>query len=115
MDYGKALSLEGLYNESNNILFEAMNLTSDPFLLSNIGENYKLQGKYYVSKRYYRKAITMVPNRIYPRYLMVLMLLEKGDSLEAKVISNEILNSNEKIVTNETIFMKSKLRKVFDK
>lgn len=104
LDYGLTSLLSGDYNRSVAILEQSRALTSDPFLYSNLAEAYQKLKKYEMAEKMYLRSINMIPYRLYPRYLLAMMYVEKGDIDSATRCADEALKIKIKVnsaLTNE--------------
>jgi|GEM_PF-648386 len=114
LSYGKALALVGDDVSSIKILNQAKLTISDPFLYSNQGMSYTRLKNYSQAERCYKTAMCMIPNRLFPRYLLAKMYLEKGDTLSAKHMAKEIINTNEKVVSEASLEMKEEMNELLE-
>ena len=65
--------------------------SSDPHIYMLMGENYKKTGNLMAAREAYQKAINTIPSRLYPRSLIVHLLMDMGHKTEAYKLANEIL------------------------
>lgn len=112
LGYGKALLLAGNTKQGINVLERAKGETADPFLYTNLGEGYQKLKQYSLAEQAYLHASHMIPNRLYPKYLLAKMHLEKGDTLKARGMAQKIVDTKEKIESSATRQMKEEMRKV---
>ncbi len=84
MAYGRALYLAGNYEESERILKMASDRIHDSILMANLGDAYFGQKKYDLAEQAYLSSISISPVRLYPRFLLVNLFMEKGDTVSAK-------------------------------
>jgi len=108
--YGKALAIVSNYRESIVILNQAKTKIGDQFLFVNQAGNYLSIGEYDQAIYYYQYAIDMVPNRMYPRYLLAKAFIQKRDTLNAVKTAAYVVNMQEKIVSPATIEMKNEMK-----
>lgn len=108
-EYAQHLSKTGRYEESNNILFEAAYLSSDPMIRNIIGKNYQSMQQFSSAEHFYKKAYYMVPNRFYPLYLLAKMYIQNGQVNKAKKIARLIINKNPKIISPAIRDMKEEM------
>lgn len=113
--YGSALSLNGDIEKCAEILKEAENRTSDPNVFILLGNNYKEMNDFSKARIAYRHAINTIPSRLYPRYLMVKLLMDFGHKAEAYVWANEVLNTKEKVVSLATKEIKDEMRLIINR
>lgn len=95
--YGKHLSEIKSYTKSNIILDKAKRFSCDPFLYILSGSNYQQQGLFKRAEEDYLKAYRIVPNRIYPLYLLAKLYKEQGDNLKMKDMAYKVIYKKEKI------------------
>jgi hypothetical protein len=70
--------------------------------------------QYSMAEQAYQQASNMVPNRLYPKYLLAKMYVERGDTLMAQGVAKAILNTKEKIESPATREMKEDMRKIIN-
>lgn len=63
---------------SNLIIEEAARLSADPMIRNIMGKNYQTMKQYPQAESAFLKASHMVPNRLYPLYLLAKMYHESG-------------------------------------
>ncbi len=73
-DYGYALHKTGSYRQSNEILREGMRISSDPMFWNIAGRNYEMLGDVAAAEVAYLHAHRMIPDRVYPLYLLAEIL-----------------------------------------
>ena len=96
-EYGQLHHLNGNYVLSNRILYEGAALSADPMFYNVIGNNYKAMGETALAERSYQKAFDILPNRMYPKYLMMRLYDDKGEEAKARRVAREILSFDVKI------------------
>ena len=82
-DYGYALYKCGKYAESIMVLKEGTKISSDPMFYNILGRNYEALGCYADARYAYLHSHHMVPQRIYPLYLLMRMELRNNGNDEA--------------------------------
>lgn len=82
-DYGYALYKCGKYAESIMVLKEGTKISSDPMFYNILGRNYEALGCYADARYAYLHSHQMVPQRIYPLYLLMRMELRNNGNDEA--------------------------------
>lgn len=113
--YAKTLSLSKKFSESNTIVKMALEKTSDPFLFTIEGDNHKGLKDYANAEKCYTYAMFMIPNRLYPRYLLAKLYFEKGDTTKAIMAANQIINIKEKIPSMDAWYIKKDLSDMLEK
>ncbi|WP_128546094.1 O-antigen ligase family protein [Larkinella soli] len=91
LGFGKALLLNGEYAESAAVLEKASARIYDPFLFINLGNAYQKLKKFDQAGKAYRTSILILPNKMYPRYLLAKLYAETGDTLKAVETAREVL------------------------
>lgn len=83
--------------------------SSNPNIFILMGNNYRKMTMFEKAKNCYLNAIYSVPSRLYPKYLMVQLLVEMDQKMEAYVWANEILITKEKVSTNTAKIIKEEM------
>lgn len=78
---GQSLNKNGEYDKSDEVLKLGTEISSDPMFWNVMGNNSKAQGKYREAESRYKFAFLMVPNRMYPLYLLAKLYYEEGDTV----------------------------------
>lgn len=97
LEYGKNLYKTNDFRKSANILNIATTKISDPFLYSNLGDSYLKLKQYDSSEIAYKKSISFNSEKLYPKYLLAKMYLEKKDTVSAKKMAKTIINTKVEI------------------
>ena len=77
-EYGHALHKLHRNEESNQVLQEAMKVSSDPMILNIIGKNYQEAERYEEAERWLLRSTQRLPGRVYPYYLLAKLYKESG-------------------------------------
>lgn len=109
-EYGQCLSKTDQPEESNRILQEAAHLSADPMIQNIMGKNYQAQQQYPEAEKAYLQASSMVPNRLYPLYLLAKMYKEKGDIEKAIATAHLVLQKNPKVSSLATKEIKREMK-----
>jgi tetratricopeptide (TPR) repeat protein len=105
-NYGAWLAKAGLYNESISILNHAKKKFSHNELDLILAENYRSLKKYGSAEMAYIGTISMVPNRLFPRYRLASMYMQLYDTVKFIKTSEELVQINPKVksfLTDEII------------
>lgn len=78
--YGQALNMSGNYLKSDSILKIGATISSDPMFWNVMGNNSLAMGRYSEAESRYIHAFYMVPNRLYPLYLLAKLYHAEGDT-----------------------------------
>lgn len=93
------MALRGRYRESVEVLEKAARKSSMPNIFLILGNNYKKIGETDAAKMAYLNAVYSVPSRLYPKYLLVQLLMESSNKAEAYRWAKDILATKEKVPT----------------
>lgn len=111
-EYGRALNKMQCYKKSNEVLSEGIKLCGDPMFYNIMGQNYKELGNIDSAILCYNTALNMVPNRLYPRYLLMQLYSTSENYTMAYKTALEVVNFQEKIVSPATLEMKDSAQKI---
>lgn len=89
-DLGYALHRCGHFEESNRVLAEGAEISSDPMFRVIMGRNFEALGAYTRAEEEYLKAHYMVPCRIYPLLRLMRLQIRAGRDPDAVVTGTEI-------------------------
>lgn len=82
--------------------------SSDPMFYVLIGNNYKDMKHYDLAEKSYYKAFSVMPNRLYPLYQLMLLYQESGNVIKAKAMAKRVIEMKPKIDSQATRQMKEK-------
>lgn len=109
-EYGRVLNQTKNYQESNKVLYMGTKISSDPMFYNVIGNNYKLMGLNREAENAYMRAYYVVPNRLYPLYLITKLYYETNQIDKFINYAELVLNFNPKVNSNAIIDMKEEIR-----
>lgn len=98
----------GRYNDSNAILRQGTRCSADPMFYVLMGNNYKDMKQYDLAEQAYKKALSVMPNRLYPLYQLMLLYQDSGDVKKAKAMAKRVIETKPKIESRATRKMKEK-------
>jgi tetratricopeptide (TPR) repeat protein len=113
-EYAQCLSKSEQYEESNRVLGKAIRISCDPMLYNIMGKNYQAMKRFEEAEQSFTKSTHIVPNRIYPYYLMALMYIDAGDMEKAKTVAQIVLTKEPKVMSTAVREMREEMRKVLD-
>jgi tetratricopeptide (TPR) repeat protein len=89
-EYAQSLSKSEQYEKSNEVLGKAIQISCDPMLYNVMGKNCQALKQYELAEQCFTKAINLVPNRLYPHYLMAKLYHEMGlkDKAESGIVNS---------------------------
>lgn len=109
MIYAKALALDGQHQEAIKVYEQALKYLADPFLYNNSGLSYQAIGDLKKAEMMYQKSSRMIPNLIYPRYLLANLYIQNKEFDKATIIAREIVNLPVKIYSEASNEMKKEM------
>ena len=109
-EYGRSMNQIGSYTASNDLMRQAAVMKGDPMIYNIMGNNYKELGDAAAAERYYQKAHSIMPNRIYPLYLLASLYFDTGQAGKAAETAQRVLDFKEKVTSPATQEIKSKIR-----
>jgi len=110
--YGSALTTKQEYEAAVRELELSVDKTSNPNGFIMLGNNYKELGQLEKTKENYLVAINMIPSKLYPKYLLVKVLIENQEIEEAEKWAKEILATKEKTPTTAAKEIKQEMEKL---
>ena len=114
-DFAKTLRGVARYEDSNAILRMGTQVSADPMFYIIMGNNYRDEQLYDLAKETYEKAYSIMPNRLYPMYLLMMMYSDKGDEALANDMAKRVRHSYVKIESNATKQMQEKADSILGK
>ncbi len=109
MIYGKALALKGNHLKAIEIYKLAQKHIADPFLCNNFGLSLQVNKNWKQAEYQFELSSRMVPNLIYPKYLLANLYIEKKDIINATKAAKSVLNSKVKVNSEAIIEMKNEM------
>lgn len=100
--YGQSLSNMGNYAKSDSVLKLGTEISSDPMFWNVMGNNSLAQGKFREAEERYKHAFYMVPNRLYPLYLMARLYDAEEDTVRFMDMADKIDGFKAKIESVNT-------------
>lgn len=113
--YGKALNMNEEYTQSAEVLERARLYTSDEILYTTIGDNYKSLEAYVKAEIAYQQASFMVPHKLYPQYLLVILYYETGLDRMATSLAEKVIGKNIKVESTATKEIIEAMKKLIKK
>ena len=108
--YGQALNKTGYYEKSDSILKMGSEISSDPMFWNVMGNNSLALGRYREAEDRYKHAFYMIPNRLYPLYLLAKLYYTENDTVRFVDISNRIEGFIPKVESQNTERLRSEIR-----
>ncbi len=107
---GQSLNRNGEYERSDKILKLGSEISSDPMFWNVMGNNSMAQRKFREAESRYEFAFRMVPNRLYPLYLMAKLYHEEGDTARFLKMADMVETFVPKVESVNTEKMRSEIR-----
>lgn len=111
-EYGQSLNECGNYTMSDSLLTIGTSISSDPMFWNVMGNNSLMQGKYREAEYRYKHAFYMVPNRLYPLYLMAKLYYTEGDTARFLNMADKIESFVPKVESVQTERLRSEIREL---
>jgi tetratricopeptide (TPR) repeat protein len=111
-EYAQSLSKSEQYDESNEILGRAMQISCDPMLYNIMGKNCQALKRYELAEQSFTKAINLVPTRLYPHYLLAKLYHEMGLKEKAEAETDIVLTKPPKVESIAVKEMREELIKL---
>jgi len=97
------------------ILERAKKFTSDEVLYTTLGDCYKEKRQFENAEVAYLHAVFMVPNKLYPKFLLAKLYAESEQPENAKKMAWQIINFVPKINSQTTDEIKEETKKILQK
>jgi tetratricopeptide (TPR) repeat protein len=111
-EYAQCLSKSERYEESNSILKKAALISCDPMLHNVMGKNHQAMKRYTEAEQCFLKAAHIVPNRIYPWYLLANLYVETGETEKAHAMARIVLTKEPKVQSTAVREMREKMKEI---
>ena len=108
--YGRSLHFIGDYLKSDSILELGTHISSDPMFWNIMGNNSLALGKYREAEERYKHAFYMVPNRLYPLYLLAKLYHVEGDTIRFLDMSERVETFKSKVESANTERLRTEIR-----
>jgi hypothetical protein len=111
-EYAQSLSKLEQHSKSNEVLRRAMQISCDPMLYNIMGRNCQALKEYEQAEQCFKKAINLVPNRLYPHYLLAKLYYEMRLKDKAEKETNIVLTKPPKVKSKAVEEMRTELIKL---
>lgn len=111
-EYGQALSKSGNYSESNSILTKGIQISCDPMFYNIMGKNYQALKDYQRAEQNFKTAANIVPNRLYPYYLLTKLYAEWNNTEKMVRTARIVLQKEPKIHSPAVEEMRNEVKKL---
>ncbi|MDR0973482.1 MAG: O-antigen ligase family protein [Prevotellaceae bacterium] len=100
----------GEYAESNALLKRATYISCDPMLYDVMGKNHQALGEYSEAERCFLYAADLVPNRLYPYYLLAKLYHATNESEKMRVAAQRVLTQRPKVHSRAVDEMRAEMK-----
>lgn len=114
LNYGGMLSLKGEHKEAIELLNKSKNKYTDPNIYISLGNSYCALGDTLIAEKNYLYAYYLIPNRIYPLYLLTKMYFKFNMYSKGEEMGVKVLQFKEKVPSRAVDEMKSEIKKLLD-
>jgi hypothetical protein len=111
-DFGQSLNEGGNYTLSDSLLTIGTAISCDPMFWNVMGNNSLMQGKYREAEYRYKHAFYMVPNRLYPLYLLAKLYYTEGDTVRFHNMADKIEGFVPKVESVQTARLRLEIREL---
>ncbi len=113
--YGKMLRDGGRYRDSSAILRMGTKVSADPMFYVLIGNNYRDERFHDLAEKAYEKAFSIMPNRLYPKYQMMLMYGEMKETGKCRDMARQVMAMKPKVESAATKEMRRRAMDILNK
>ena len=110
--YGQSLNKTGIYEKSDSILKIGTEISSDPMFWNVMGNNSVALGRYREAEERYKHAFYMVPNRLYPLYLLAKLYHTEGDTVSFLDMADRVETFIPKVKSVNTERLRAEIREL---
>ena len=115
LNYGGTLSLKGDHQLAIVILQKAGLSYTDPNIYISLGNSYASLGKTSEAEKNFWHAYHMIPNRLYPLYLLTKLYIENNLLEKAHETGHRVIHFKEKVPSPAIVEMKAEIRALLKK
>ncbi|WP_298487555.1 O-antigen ligase family protein [uncultured Maribacter sp.] len=113
--YGQALGFNGQHEKALLFLALAEKHVNSNVQQTTLGDNFKRLTKYKDAEMAYVKASKMIPNLLYPNYLLAKLYNESGQKEKAIKMANKVLKMPVKIHSNAVTEINNEMKMIINK
>lgn len=108
------IEMNSMLSRSNVVLHRAMQTGCDPMFYAVMGKNFQVMKKNKQAELCYLKATYLVPNRLYPWYLLTKLYSEMGLTSHAKKTAEIVLKKEPKVQSSAIKEMRKEVEKILN-
>ena len=110
--YGQSLNKTGNYEKSDSVLKIGCKISSDPMFWNVMGNNSLAVGNYREAEECYKHAFCMVPNRLYPLYLLAKLYYTEDNTVDFLKMAEEVESFVPKVESVNTESLRMEIREL---
>ncbi len=110
--YGYSLRKINQIEKSDSVLSLGTNYSSNPMFWNVMGNNSLTQGRYREAEERYKHAFYMVPNRLYPLYLLAKLYYTEGDTVRFLQMAEMVEEFIPKVESVNTESLRTEIREL---
>ncbi len=110
LNYGGTLSLEGEHHKAIELLQRAQQRFADPNIHISLGNSYAALGGIPEAEHHYRLAYHIIPNRLYPLYLLTKLYYNNDMREQAQQTGRTVIDFEEKVSSPAIDEMKKEIK-----
>lgn len=114
-NYGKALSMAGKHKEAIFILESAKKYLGNTVIQTTLGDSYMALGKNEQAETAYQLAAEMLPDRFYPRYLLVKLYASTGAWDKMEPLAHRLIEKEPKIPSRAVEEIKTEIQDLLER
>lgn len=116
-EYAQCLGGAKKYEDANSVLKQALQHLVDPMIYNVMAKNYQALEQYTEAEKYLVKSINLLPERIYPYYLLTKLYADSGFYQPDKVIETGglVMTKEPKVQSTAIKEMREEVGKLLDK
>jgi len=110
LNYGGTLGLMGEHVKAIDLLNKAQTVSADPNIHISLGNSYAALGDISQAEYHYWQAFHLIPNRLYPLYLLAKLYSQHNMPYKAQQIGAAVIQFKEKIPSPVIFEMKKEIK-----
>lgn len=109
-ELGQCLSKTEFYEESNRILLEGAQQSSDPMFWNIMGKNHQAMSRFNEAEECFTHAYHMIPHRLYPLYLLANLYFQSSQTAKGIEMAQRVIDKKPKVMSSAIQEMKTEMR-----
>lgn len=115
-EYAQCLRNIKQYDKANEMLLRASQLRADPMIYNVMAKNYQSAGKYEEAEQWLHRSINLMPERIYPYYLLTKLYAEPAyyNEKAMKDAAQAVMTKEPKVQTTAIHEMRKEIQQLME-